>query len=99
MATRLTKPVKRELLASNRNRTLIAEMEPGDLITFRYKGKRMRYEISLHSCFTLAVLQKINEEYTSKLEAYKDGRLKRKPKQPGFHHFDLRLRMALRSKG
>lgn len=98
MATRLLKPVKRELLASNRNRTLIAELEPGDTVSFRYKGKRTRYEISLHSCFTLAVLQKIQEEYTIKAEKYKAGTLKRKPKMPTFHHFDLRLRMALKAK-
>jgi hypothetical protein len=74
------------------------ELEPGDIISFRSKGKRTRYEISLHSCYTLAVLQKIQEEYTIKAEKYKAGTLKRKPKMPTFHHFDLRLRMALKAK-
>jgi hypothetical protein len=96
MATKLTKNVKRELLATNRGRVVIAELEPGDTISFRYKGKRTRYEISLHSCYTLAVLNKINEEYATKLERYKAGLSKRKPKPPSFNHFDLRLRMALR---
>lgn len=96
MATKLTKNVKRELLASNRGKTVIAEMEPGDILTFRYKGKRTKYEISLHSCFTLSVLNKIQEEYMNKLERHKAGLIKRKPKAPSFNHFDLRLRMALR---
>jgi hypothetical protein len=96
MATRLTKNIKRELLASNHGRTMIIELEPGDIVSFRYKGKRTRYEVSLHSCFTLAIMNKIQQEYMAKAECHKVGLTKRKPKQPSFNHFDTKLRMALR---
>lgn len=101
MATKLVKPVKREMLAPNRGKTLIVEIEPGDEVTFRVKGKRTRYTVSLHKAFNLAIMQKMNEEYLVKLEKYRQykkygGRRVRKPRRPSMDLFNREYQIALK---
>ena len=97
MATKLLRTVKRELLAKDaRGRTLIVRMEPGDLISFSVKGKRTRYEISLHSANTLAVAQFIQSKYNAQMEDYKAKRRSRKPRQPNFSTFHRSIQVAMR---
>lgn len=96
MATLLTKNVKRQLLASDRHgRTLIVELEPGDMLSFRLKGKRTRYETSLHNCYVLAVANTIEGQYKVKMAEHKAGKRSRKPKAPSMAMFARAVRMAL----
>jgi hypothetical protein len=87
MATKLTKPVRRETLSiSSRGRKLIASLEPGDLLTFREKGRRGIYEVSLGHAFNLALIIHAEREYKSKLANYnerkKRGENAKKPRKP-----------------
>lgn len=92
MATLLTKAIKRELVLDQRGKTVMIELEPGDLISFRLKGKRTRYTVSLHKCFNLAMLQFLNDDYQDRLKKHeikkKAGYKTKKPKQPGFSMYD-----------
>lgn len=101
MATPLVKPVRREMLARNRGKTLIVELEPGDEITFRVKGKKTRYTVSLHKVLNLAIIQKMNDEYKEKLEKYKVNKKYgykrlRKPRRPSSVIFNKEYSMALK---
>lgn len=87
MPTRLDKPVKRELYSTDRRgRTLIIEVEPPDLITFRLKGKRTRVSIALSHCYQLAQIMDMEYRYTKAMERYKAlkkaGAKVRRPKRP-----------------
>jgi len=97
MATKLLKTVRRELLAGDRA-TLIASLEAGDMLTFREKGRKTTYEVSLHQCYVLAMCQHMALEYQRKMEAYKAGRIRRKPKAPRFDVFSRSIRTALNTK-
>ena len=100
--TKLLKNIKRELLASPdfKGRPVIVELQAGDRISFRLKGKKKRYEVSLHKVFLLAMLQTLEGEYQDKLDIYnmkkKAGypRL-RKPRKPSFSMFTIALRKIL----
>ena len=97
MATLLNRPVRRELILPLRGKTLIVELEPGDIISFREKGRRTRYSVSLHRVYYLALMAKIEEEYSDKMEVYRrrikngDTRL-RKPRRPTLAVFNAKLR-------
>lgn len=96
MATLLLKTIKRQLLAPDRRgRALIVEIEPGDMVSFRQKGKRTRYTISLHSCYQLAIAQDMQNRYTAKMEAHKADKRKRRPRPPSFGMFVDQIRAAL----
>lgn len=96
MATKLIKEISRELLATTpRGATLIATLEPGGLITFREKGRRFRYTVSLHGCYKVAIMQFLQDDYLEKLAEYKAGRRKKKPKAPNFNAFARHLQLAL----
>lgn len=88
MATKLNKPVKRETYSrDHRNRTLIAILEPGDILTFRVKGSRSTYSVTLGQCFNLAQIISSESDYKRKVEIYqlkKKGGAKglRPPKRP-----------------
>ena len=101
MATKLINPVKRELLATQRGQTMIVEIEPGDTITFRVKGKRTRYTVSLHKVYNLALMQFLLENYKVKLEAYKINKKYghkrlRKPKPPNMSMFSKEYLISLK---
>lgn len=86
--TELTKPVKRGLMSRDRKgRQLIVTMEPGDMLTFRSKGKRRTVSVYLGHCLTLAQILTSSEEFKHRMEEYtakkKAGaRFIRKPKKP-----------------
>lgn len=86
--TELTKPVKRALMSRDRKgRQLIVELTPGDMLTFRSKGKRRTVSVYLGHCLNLAQILTSSEEYKAKLEEYtakkKAGaQFLRKPKKP-----------------
>jgi len=101
MAIQLTKPVRRELLATNRGRQIIIELVPGDEISFRIKGKKTRYSVSLHKVFNLALMQFLIEDHKEKLERYE---IKKKysykkvcrPKYPNLNMFNRQYIIALK---
>jgi hypothetical protein len=91
MATKLLRPVRREMLATvqhgkYRNRPIILELEPGDVIRFKVKGTRQFVECSLHSAYTLAQLITYERLYAERLKEYeakrKSGRRAKRPKRP-----------------
>ena len=66
MATKLLKPVVREITEWCRKglfglggrgggSNLVLTLEPGNIISFREKGKRKRYDIDIESVFNSAV--------------------------------------------
>lgn len=92
MATKLIKKVERELLYTDRGKTLIVALEPPDVITFRHKGKRTHYSVSLHNVQLLALMGHLQEKHKEKLEKYKldkaIGRKVRKPKPLSYAMFN-----------
>jgi hypothetical protein len=92
MATKLLKKVERELVYTDRGKTLIVALEPGDLITFRHKGKRTHYSVSLHNVQLLALMGHLREKYNDRMEKYKvdkaAGRKVRKPKPLSYAMFN-----------
>lgn len=87
MATLLTKKISRETLAvtDHPGRKIIVTLEPGDMITFRAKGKRMTYEVPLAACYNLALIFTVNSWYKEKMKVWKEkkkmGVRCRKPKR------------------
>ena len=90
MATKLVKPVKREMLAKSTvgkysNRPILVEIDGGDLIRFRIKGTRQEYETSLHYVYRLAQIVTYESIYAAKMKKYelekKAGMRVRKPKK------------------
>lgn len=87
MATRLEKPVTRQTMSTDRKgRALLVTLEPGDMLTFRAKGKRTRYSIYIGHCYSLAQLMTAETDYSDKLKAYKAkkdaGQRAVRPKKP-----------------
>lgn len=75
MATKLLKPVRREMLAKSTvgkhsNRPIIVEIDGGDIIRFRIKGTRQVVETSLHFCYRLAQIRTWEEDYQKRLSEY-----------------------------
>ena len=100
--TKLTKTIKRELLASPdfRGRSMFVELMAGDRIYFLLKGKKTRYSVSLHKVYLVALMQTLHEEYTHKLEVYNlkksaGHKRLRKPKKPTYSFFSRELRKVL----
>lgn len=88
MATLLKKDVIRETYSvTNRSgQKVIVTLKAGDMLEFRVKGKRTRYEVPLASCFNMAMIQYIEDEYKAKVSRYKTrksvGLRSKKPKRP-----------------
>jgi len=96
MATILTKPIRRQLAARDRyGRHRIVELEPGDMISFRQKGRRQRYSCSLWACERVAIMQYLVEDHKRKTEEAKAGLRKRKPKPLTLPAFARHLQLAL----
>ena len=100
--TKLTKTIKRELIASPdfKKRPMFVELMAGDRISFRLKGKKTRYEVSLHKVFLIAVMQKLNDEFLDKKALYElkkaaGHKRLRKPKKPSYAFFSMELRKVL----
>ena len=100
MSTLLTKPISRQLIKSDRFGAIIVTLEPGDLISFRNKGKRITQTVSLHNVKTLALMQFILENHKTKMEEYTRKRKAgyprlRKPKPPTLDCFSKIYRQAI----
>ena len=101
MAIKLTKKIQRELLATPHHAGLAMNVQllPGDSVGFRVKCKKTVYEVSLHKVFLLAVMQKINSEYQSKIEHWKArkplGLKCKKPRRPSMAMFSRELKHVL----
>jgi len=76
MATLLIKDVSRETLAVEdmHGRKMVVTLEPGDMIRFRAKGKRMSYSVPLQACYNLALIFTVNSWYKKRLDSYRDKR-------------------------
>jgi len=85
MATLLAKDVKRETIAVTdmKGNKMIVTLKAGDVVEFRPKGKRYKYEVPLAACFNLAMIYTASERYKERLKRYEDGRKEgRKMKRP-----------------
>ena len=85
MATLLTKDVKRETIAVTdmKGNKMIITLKAGDVVEFRPKGKRYRYEVPLAACLNLAMIYTASERYKERLKRYEEGRKEgRKMKRP-----------------
>ncbi len=99
---RLVKRHSFELLATDETRRpIIIEIEPPDMINFRYKGCRTRYSVSLHSVRMLAVANKVVEEYNVKMQVYqarKDAGFKvKKPRRPSINMFSQKVKWVMKN--
>jgi hypothetical protein len=92
MATKLNKPVIRELLlrADWHARSIyIVTLEPGGMISFRQKGKKKSYSAPLLTCLDIAVKHEMINEYKQRMEDYQHKKAigykrLRKPRKPKF---------------
>ena len=88
MATLLKKDVIRETygVKDRKGGKVIVTLKAGDMLEFRVKGKRLRYEVPLASCMTLAFIQFLEDQYKKKIVEYKKkkslGQKTKKPKVP-----------------
>jgi len=85
MATLLQKDVKRETIAVTdiKNNKMIVTLKAGDMLEFRPKGKRYKYEVPLAACFNLAMIYTASERYKERVKRYEEGRKEgRKMKRP-----------------
>ena len=73
MATLLTKDVTRETysVTNRKGDKIIVTLKAGDMLEFRAKGKRTRFEVPLGSCFYLAMIQHMEDEYRTKVKRYR----------------------------
>ena len=87
MPTILTKDITREaLLASDmQGRKLIVTLKGGDMVSFRPKGRRIRYEVPLLACYNMAIIYSAHEWHRERMKIYlekkKAGYRVRKPRR------------------
>lgn len=105
MATKLFKPITRELIARGNIGgrdigTVIVTIEAPDMITFRMKGKRLRYTTSLHNCMTLAFVNFLMSNYRERVDLYeskrKAGYKVKRPNKPNVGIFSPVILKALK---
>ena len=71
MALPLLKPIHRELASTSRKgRKIILTIEPGDMITFREKGKRTEVSVYAGHAYMLAQIMSEESHYKKKVEEY-----------------------------
>ena len=100
MATKLLKPVERELTYTDRGRVIIVTLEPGDVITYRFKGKRTRYSVSLHKVQLLGLMQMLLDKHHERMDTYNRKKAAgyknlKKPKPPSLSMFNKFYREVL----
>ena len=81
MATKLLKPVVREVtdwcrkglfgMGGRGGKSLVLTLEPGNIISFREKGMRKRYDIDIESVFNSAVRRTLEKDEIEKKKAKK----------------------------
>lgn len=79
--------VTRELATTDaKGNRLIVTLEMGDYITFRSKGKRRSYSMSLANVYYITIMASIDKQYHERLTKWekdkKMGLKRRKPKKP-----------------
>ena len=85
MATLLQKDVTRETfnVTDMKGNIMIVTLKAGDVLEFRAKGKRTRYEVPLAACFNLAMIYTASERYKERMNRYEEGKKAgRKMKRP-----------------
>jgi hypothetical protein len=85
MATLLSKDIKRETFAVTdmKGNKMIVTLKAGDMLEFRPKGKRYRYDVPLAACFNLSMIYTAHERYKERIRRYEEGRKQgRKMKRP-----------------
>jgi hypothetical protein len=85
MATKLIKDIHRETLAVTdmRNNIQIVTLKAGDMLEFRSKGKRFRFEVPLMACYNMALIYTAQQWYKKRLAKYlQDKASGRKVKRP-----------------
>lgn len=87
MARKLLKDITRETLAvtNSKNNIQIVTLKAGDMLEFRSKGKRFRYEVPLAACYNMALIYTTQIWYKERMAKYlrdkKDGRRVKRPRQ------------------
>jgi hypothetical protein len=87
MARKLLKDITRETLAvtDSKGNCQIVTLKAGDMLEFRSKGKRFRYEVPLAACYNMALIYTAHLWYKEKMAKYlrdkKDGRRVKRPRQ------------------
>ena len=85
MATLLQKDVKRETysVTDMKGNKMIVTLKAGDMLEFRPKRKRYRFDVPLHACLNLAMIYMASERYRERMKLYEEGRKQgRKMKRP-----------------
>lgn len=85
MATLLQKDIHRETfnVTDIKGNKMIVTLKAGDILEFRPKGKRYRYEVPLAACLNLAMIFTASERYRERMKRYEEGRKQgRKMKRP-----------------
>jgi hypothetical protein len=71
--TKATKPVSREtdghIREQGKLRPIIVSIEPGGIISFRAKGCRRSYAMTVEGCYDLAVKKSLDQERAMKRRA------------------------------
>ena len=103
MATKLIKDITRETLmvTNSKGEKQIITLKAGDMLEFRSKGRRFRYEVPLQACYHMALIYTAQQWYKKRMVKYlrdkKDGRRVKKPKRLA-PIFNPKLYEALRIK-
>ena len=66
------KELSRETLAvtNHKGQKMIITLEPGDVLTFRAKGKRTSYSVPIQACYNLALIHTVNSWHKKKMEEW-----------------------------
>jgi hypothetical protein len=103
MATKLLKDITREALAvtNMRGEIQIVTLKAGDMLQFRPKGRRTKYEVPLQACYNMALIYSAQQWYKERIAKYiqdkKNGRKVKRPR-PLPPIFNSKLYEALRIK-
>jgi len=101
MARKLLKDITRETLAvtNSKGNIQIITLKAGDMLEFRSKGKRLRYEVPLAACYNMALIYTVNQWYKERIAKYlrdkKDGRRVKRPR-PVSRIFNAKVYEALK---
>lgn len=71
----LTKPVRRLTRSTDRKgNPLVVSLEPGDIISFRPKGKRRTVSVYAGHCYALAQIVQTESDYKDRMKVYNEKR-------------------------
>jgi hypothetical protein len=97
----LKKDIRRETFSVTdmKGNVMIVTLKAGDMLEFRAKGKRYKYEVPLAACLNLAMIYTAHERYNDRIKRYEEnkkagGKMKRPRQMPRI--FSERLYQALK---